>query len=159
MNTTTPTIVVGVDDSPAARAAVRWAAQEARQRSARLLLVHVYNAMPAPLLAGPVPQQAFNDVRELAQRVTESCAAYAGADTEVTTRTVAGAPGPVLEEISADADLLVVGGSAHHAAPVRLALGSVAQHCVSHARCPVVVVPAPAHAPLAAVTTAQRTAG
>lgn len=149
MTTSSRTIVVGVDDSPAAQAAVRWAAREARQRSAGLLLVHVYNAMPAPLLAGPVPQQAFDDVREIAERVTDACAAHVPPDVEVSTRTVTGSPGVVLEELSQDAELLVVGGSAHHSAPVRLALGSVAQHCVNHARCPVVVIPAPKHAPLA----------
>ena len=154
MTTSPRTIVVGVDDSPAAHAAVRWAAREAQQRSAGLLLVHVYNAMPAPILAGPVPQQAFDDVRLLAQGVTDAAAASVPAGVEVRTRTVAGAPGLVLEELSADAELLVVGGSAHHSAPVRLALGSVAQHCVNHARCPVVVIPAQAHAPLAAVTSA-----
>ena len=156
MTTSPRTIVVGVDDSPAALAAVRWASQEAQQRSARLLLVHVYNVMPAPLLAGPVPQQAFDDVREMAQRVVHTCAAYVQPGVDVTTRTVAGSPGLVLEEMSADADLLVVGGSAHHSAAVRLALGSVAQHCVNHAHCPVVVIPAPAHAPLAAVGAAAR---
>jgi nucleotide-binding universal stress UspA family protein len=145
VRSSTRTIVVGVDESAAAIAAVRWASTEAQQRSARLLLVHVYNAMPAPLLAGPVPQQAFDDVRTRALEVVEECAGYVDPAVAVATRTVAGSPGQVLEEVSADADLLVVGGSAHHSAPVRLALGSVAQHCVNHARCPVVVIPAPAH--------------
>jgi nucleotide-binding universal stress UspA family protein len=154
MTTSPRTIVVGVDDSAAALAAVRWASHEAQQRSAQLLLVHVYNPMPAPLLAGPVPQQAFDDVRELAQQVTDACAAHVPAGLDVTTRTVPGAPGQVLEELSADADLLVVGASGHHSVPVRLALGSVAQHCVSHARCPVVVIPTAVHAPLAAVGSA-----
>lgn len=151
MTSTVRTIVVGVDDSPAALAAVRWAAQEARHQAGRLVLVHVYNPMPAPLLVGPVPQQAFDAVREIAQNVTDACAAAVPAGLDITTRTVAGAPGQVLEELSEGADLLVVGGSGHHSIPVRLALGSVAQHCVSHAHCPVVVIPAAVHVPLAAV--------
>lgn len=146
MSTATPrTIVVGVDATPAAYAAAQWAAREAALRDARLVLVHVYNPLPAGLLAAPMPQEVFDDVRAQAEAVVAQCAEAVHGD-RVTTRVVAGAPGPVLEAAAADADLLVVGGGKPHHAAVRLALGSVAQHCVNHAGCPVVVVPPPRNA-------------
>ena len=147
----TPTIVVGVDPSPASHAAVRWAAQEARLRGARLLLVHAYSPMPPLFAAGPVPvpvpQAAFDEVRTHAEHLVAAAAAEVDTGVPVVMRVAPGPAGPVLESLSGDAELLVVGTSAHHAAVVRMALGSVAQHCVNHARCPVVVVPAvvPAH--------------
>jgi len=50
-----------------------------------------------------------------------------------------GHPAPVLLEEAAHAELLVV-GSRGHGAFMGMVLGSVSEHCVSHATCPVVVV-------------------
>jgi nucleotide-binding universal stress UspA family protein len=137
------TIVVGVDGSPASAEATEWAAHEAALRGAQLVIVHVYNPLPAGLLAAPMPQAVFEDVRAIAQALVARCATSITVAVPTTARVVPGAPGPELEQASADADLLVVGASAHHNAAVRLALGSVAQHCVNNAHCPVVVVPVP----------------
>jgi hypothetical protein len=51
-----------------------------------------------------------------------------------------------LIDMSKGADLLVV-GSRGHGGFVGAMLGSVSQHCVIHARCPVVVVPDPERTP------------
>ena len=53
-----------------------------------------------------------------------------------------GRPAEVLVEASHGADLLVV-GSPGHSALADLVLGSVSEHCVRHADCPVVVVREP----------------
>jgi nucleotide-binding universal stress UspA family protein len=53
-----------------------------------------------------------------------------------------GRPAGVLVEASHGADLLVV-GSPGHSALADLVLGSVSEHCVRHADCPVVVVREP----------------
>jgi nucleotide-binding universal stress UspA family protein len=45
----------------------------------------------------------------------------------------------VLEALSKTADLVVV-GSHGHGEFVGLLLGSVSEHCVTHCRCPVVVI-------------------
>jgi nucleotide-binding universal stress UspA family protein len=57
----------------------------------------------------------------------------------VTPRLVSGHAAPVLIEASRHAALLVVGRSGHGGFAGML-IGSVSQHCVSHAACPVVVV-------------------
>ena len=52
---------------------------------------------------------------------------------------IEGNAAPVLTKASQGADLLVV-GSRGHAEFVGMLLGSVSEHCVVHAHCPVVVV-------------------
>jgi len=58
---------------------------------------------------------------------------------EIEGEVVEGHPAPVLVNESADADLLVV-GSRGHGEFVGMLIGSVSEHCVSNAHCPVVVV-------------------
>jgi nucleotide-binding universal stress UspA family protein len=60
--------------------------------------------------------------------------------TAITTSVVQGDPARELQQAIGDQDILVVGSRGHGAA-VGLLLGSVSQHVVAHARCPVVVVP------------------
>ena len=54
-------------------------------------------------------------------------------------RVVEGNPAQVLLDASDGADLLVVGSRGHGGFAEAL-LGSVSQHCVHHAHCPVVVI-------------------
>ena len=49
-------------------------------------------------------------------------------------------PGPALVSRSADAELVVV-GTHEHVGLSRLVSGSVSRYCLSHARCPTVIVP------------------
>jgi nucleotide-binding universal stress UspA family protein len=64
-----------------------------------------------------------------------------GARTDITRppQPVEGNPAQVLLDASAGADLLVVGSRGHGGFASAL-LGSVSQHCVHHADCPVVII-------------------
>jgi nucleotide-binding universal stress UspA family protein len=57
---------------------------------------------------------------------------------EVSGLLIQGDPGPILVDASRGAELLIV-GSRGHGEFAEVVLGSVGMHCVTHARCPVLV--------------------
>jgi nucleotide-binding universal stress UspA family protein len=132
-------IVVGVDGSPRARLAVKWAADEARLRDVVLRVVCA--ATPHPRSA---PTSFSFDVFHISEPwalVEDAVGLVATRHPDVMAR------GEVLEAPAAEAlvetaelaEMLVVGarGSGGLAG---LHLGSVSRHCVHHARGPLVVV-------------------
>jgi len=143
-------IVVGVDGSDASRDALRWAAEEARLRSAPLVAVHAWSFVPAQPIGDPgmlaVPAGdlagqlgAENDAAQIGldQAVEDAL----GADSDVASerRLVEGDAGEALVDASKDAQLVVVGSHGRSGFKAAL-LGSVSRHVVDHAACPVVVV-------------------
>jgi nucleotide-binding universal stress UspA family protein len=64
-----------------------------------------------------------------------------GTDVRWTLEVIQGAPGPALVARSATAQLLVL-GTGEYAGLRRIALGPVSRYCMSHARPPVLTVPA-----------------
>ncbi|MGY1704785.1 universal stress protein [Geodermatophilus sp. SYSU D00697] len=140
-------VVVGVDGSPGSRAALVYALAAAAARRADLEVVSAYALSPYwtdpdvwdPSLVEALRAPTEERVAALLEEVRRDPAVSGAADVAV--RTVA-AEGPAAQELlrrSADADLLVVGSRGRGG--VRSAmLGSVALHCVTHARCPVTVV-------------------
>lgn len=142
-------IVVGVDGSEVSRRALRLALDEATLRGTRVRAVHAWSATwPVPLTgAGFVPPVDPEPMRVAAETVLrETIEAVAGQDAARLEHTlVEGPPGEaILESASAaDAELIVLGHSRHGALGA-LVLGSVSEHVLRHARCPVLVVP---HAP------------
>lgn len=147
------TIVVGVDGSEAARAALQFAAEEAKLRDARLVAVLAWTYIPAPA-AGDVGLMAMpeGDVpglieaeREAATTTLERALREAFGDSppvEVEPRLVDGDPADALVSEAKDAELVVVGSRGRGDLKSAL-LGSVSSHVVQHAPCPVVVVKAP----------------
>jgi nucleotide-binding universal stress UspA family protein len=145
------TIVVGVDGSNASRTALRWAAEEARLRGARLEAVYVYEHSPSWQMYGysaeiaAIPVSAMPDdrhSRELARSLVERLVTELG-DVGIEVDAIAHEdrrPAHALVERSRTADLLVV-GSRGRGGFAGLVLGSVSQQCVQHATCPVVVMP------------------
>jgi len=137
-------IVVGVDGSHYSSAALAWAMVQAHLVGARLQAVM---ALPPPTQFG-LPTASPADVGEetrgiLATAVTEMVADVTtrlGIQVEVDELVIQGAPAKVLLDQAKGASLLVVGTRGHGAFGGML-LGSVSQHCVQHAPCPVVVVP------------------
>ncbi|HVW34181.1 MAG TPA: universal stress protein [Acidimicrobiia bacterium] len=135
-------IVVGVDASPEAEAALRWAVEEARLRHAIVEVVHAWLFPGVGEVPGRSISIAVSDVEhDATQQLDRIVDAVVGADPEVKVerRVIEGSAAPVLVDAAAGADLLVI-GSRGHGGFVGLLLGSVAQQCVHHAPCPVVVV-------------------
>ncbi|WP_127356270.1 universal stress protein [Actinacidiphila soli] len=132
-------IVVGVDGSPSSKQALRWAVEQAQLTGAAVDAVAcwAYPSMYGWGMTGLDPELADATGKMLAQAVTE----VVGDDPPVKIREsiVIGNATEVLLERSGGAELLVVGSRGHGGFSGAL-LGSVGQHCVQHAYCPVVVV-------------------
>jgi len=133
-------IVVGVDGSASSKAALGWAIRQADLTGA---MVDAVIAWHYPGEYGyPTPVADDANYEELATKVvTDTIAEVAGPDAPVEIRptVVEGNPAMVLLHAAAGADLLVV-GSRGHGGFVQALLGSVSQHIVHHAMCPVVVL-------------------
>ena len=140
---TLKTIMVGVDGSPPSRKALTWAAAEAADHGANLVVLTVWHpTLLPPMGSGGVPPSPVPDPR---QRATEDLLtvikAELGEDPPmlVQPRVEQGHAAEVLIEHSADADLLVV-GTRGRGGFKGLLLGSVSQHVAAYAKCPVTVV-------------------
>lgn len=148
------TIVVGVDGSAASHEALRWGAQEASMRGARLVAVHAWAYVPAAPIGDPgmmalpaVDLPGYLEAeREAASADFDAALADAGSAEpaiviEIERLLVEGDAGEVLVAQSADADLVVVGSHGRSGLKAAL-LGSVSRYVVDRAECPVVVVKA-----------------
>lgn len=133
-------IVVGADGSPSSRHAVEWAANQAALTGGTLQLAAVWHW---PVNYGyPVPLAPHYDPAAEAFKLLDEEAAVvrlAHPDLDVRTAVVQGSAAQVLVELSRGADLLVV-GTRGHGELIGMVIGSVSEHCVVHAHCPVVVV-------------------
>lgn len=133
------TIVVGVDGSPSSVEALRWAARQAELTGAELEAITSWRL---PTTYGWIPAVADFDWAGNARTVLDAAVKDALDDDAAATirRRVIEGPAPrVLLHAAADAELVVV-GSRGHGEFAGMLLGSVAQHVVAHAPCPVLVV-------------------
>lgn len=144
------TIVVGVDGSDCARAALEFAAREAALRGARLRVVCVWE-IPAATYGGGLAlgldQETVDAFRESTETVLRDALAEAKRlqpSIEAEGRTLEGQAARVLLDEARDASMIVVGNRGHGGF-ASLLLGSVGQQVVHHAACPVVVVREAAH--------------
>ena len=138
------TVVVGVDGSPQALRAVRWAVPEARRRQAVLQLVTALAWTEDPLdgLPGLEQAQYVQYLREAAEKglvAAADVAAEVDPDVPVERELVLGFPAGVLLERSQTAELLVVGDHGRGRIASAVA-GSVAVSVAARSACPVVVV-------------------
>lgn len=138
-------VVVGIDGSPDSRGALRWAHDEAKRRDAVLHVIAVchWDVSPMMPLTNAEVTELISSLRaevrevldtELGRSVTDS------PDPNLKVEVLEGHPAEQLTKASEDADLLVVGTRGHGAFRAVM-MGSVSRACVTHARCPVVVVP------------------
>ncbi len=147
MEPTARSILVGYDDTSAALAAVRWAAELARDTRAGVRLVHAWSwPLLGQGLAGiPVIDPA--GPRNQASRLLDDAAERVSAlhpEVPVSAELVAGMPREVLEESSAGSDLLVV-GTRGLGAVLGTLLGSVSRGLLHDAGCPVAIIRSDQH--------------
>lgn len=151
MSASVETIVVGVDGSEGAAAALEFAAGEAAFRGARLRIVAAWQ-VPAAAYGGgfapPLDPDTWDLFRGRAEEVAaEALAAVKNLQPSLAAETVAvqGQPADVLLDQAGDAAVIVVGRRGLGGFR-SLLLGSVSHQVVQHATCPVVVVNQPAPA-------------
>ncbi|GAA2607785.1 universal stress protein [Paractinoplanes durhamensis] len=131
-------IVVGVDGSAWGQAALAFATEEAAARHVPLRVVRAWSPVTDPRIGTPevgeAERRSFGDlVDEWRQKHPEI---------EIVAEAVMQHPAAALTELSAVAQLLVVGTRGR--GPIRgLLLGSVSQHLLRHAACSVAVVHEP----------------
>ncbi|MER7008187.1 universal stress protein [Dactylosporangium sp. NPDC000555] len=136
-------ILVGVDAAHDAERALRFAFEQASARRTGLTAVsaHVWSRFAARSrihAPGHDPGDLYEDER---RALAESTSGWSDRypDVDIQRAVLTGAPAAVLTELSAGAQLLVV-GSRGHGGFTGLLLGSVSRAVVRHAECPVAVV-------------------
>jgi len=132
-------IVVGVDGSDGSIGALSWACDVASLTGATVEAVTTWQwpmslgpAMPIPADFDPAA-----DARTMLEAIVQPEADRHPSLT-IRARTLEGHPAEALVEASRHTDLLVVGSRGHGAFSGML-LGSVSQHCATHAESPVLI--------------------
>ena len=141
------TVVVGVDGVTGSHPAIRLALQEARYRGTRLVAVMAYGsetalgapaARPVSTRPAPAEQRVFTETT--LRQAVES--ALGGLPADVELRAVQGIPGHALIETGRETDAQLLVLSAPVDGAMSRLLGTVSQHVLRQAPCPVLVVPA-----------------
>ena len=161
-------IVVGVDGSKSAQAALEFALEEAARWSAHVRAVTAFHppeywpvvyGMAGGMVVPPTTAELADDAERTARQALVDATGATARTVPVDVRVVPGSAGQVLLDQAADADLLVVGHRGRGGI-ASACLGSVGLQCVLHAACPVVVVrcaqASAARAEVAAVPDAAR---
>ncbi|MEV7808037.1 universal stress protein [Microbispora sp. NPDC088329] len=133
-------IIVGTDGSPAATAAVRWAADDAARRGCPLRFVSVVDhwayGIPKFPTSGGDPLTAH---AERALSAAEAVARERQPDVRISTEIIEGIPSRILRDKAKEAAEIVL-GSRGLGGFAGIVVGSVSTHVAGHAPCPVVVV-------------------
>jgi nucleotide-binding universal stress UspA family protein len=135
------TIVVGIDGSKHAEAALELAAEEAFLRGARLVIVSAWE-LPSGLTPGVYPPEVLDGPRADADRLVKAAVARVAElqpNVACEGKVIEGQPAAVLLKEAEHAHMLVV-GSRGRGGFASLLLGSATQQVIHHALCPVVVV-------------------
>ena len=137
-------VVVGLDDSASAQAALQWAARYARFTYTDVRVIHIPTcsvgasiacSAGVPGIEGFLSPEPDNLQQLSLQRMFEAIHPEPGWVLEYRY----GCPGPVLVSESHDAQLLIV-GTRKRAGLARLLSGSTSHFCLTHAACPVLAI-------------------
>lgn len=131
-------ILLGFDGSPDAVAAARWAAKEAAHHGAALSVLHTYD-YPYLERLDHRAQEALADEAAAVCEIGRQTAADEAPGIDILPAVRVGQPAPLLIAAAEDHDLLVLGRHGRNRLH-RLLLGSVANKCLHHVTCPVVIV-------------------
>lgn len=133
-------IVVGVDGSAPAAAALAWAARRAKITGARVHILHAF-AVDLPMLGfGEVEDR--DSIRQYAASLVTAATARVHSlapGARVTTSVARGFASPALIAASHDAQAVVVGTTGQGTLS-KISLGPVAMQVATHAACPIVLV-------------------
>jgi nucleotide-binding universal stress UspA family protein len=134
-------IIVGMDQSDSAAAALRWAVREGDQRGWPVMALLAWGHLDHHLLDDADGVDHLYDEETARKTLDEAVARAVGAGvaTTVETTVVHETPAEALIDAAAEASLLVVGARGMGGFK-SLLLGSVSNKCVHRASCPVVVV-------------------
>lgn len=137
-------VVVGVDGSAAANAALGFALEEAAIRDVGVLAVRVYPPNHPPTAHPPVTTESVDPVQRRQneyQFLLDDVASWRRRRPDVPIECVAieGHPGEVLTDLSETAELVVVGKHGHGGLG-NLFVGSVGRHLLHHSQSPVLIV-------------------
>ncbi|AWH93837.1 universal stress protein [Dietzia lutea] len=134
-------VVVGVDGGPDSRRALTWAADYARTVDAPLIALTAFDVAP---VFGPYAMSGSESPKKLEEQARKVLADTVrdtlGPEADVQQYVIRGHPAESIVAASNDARLVVVGCRGRGGFAGML-LGSVSQHVVPHAHCPVVVLP------------------
>ena len=144
-------IVVGVDGSPAAAAAARWAACEAAMRNVELSVVHVLQSAPEVWLqtgwpAIPLPAEVGEDQLAQGEKILEDTLSDIAKTIgprqprSISSRVCIGAVVPTLSGFSHKQSHMIVVGRRGRGGMHRALLGSVSSGVLHNAHGPVAVV-------------------
>jgi len=134
-------IVVGVDGSDPSKDALRWAAGQAELTGDALEVVMVWDESTEAFAQAETVPGGLN-LEEFKQHTVDDAIRQVLGEhpgIKVSTTMAEGSPAAALLNAAKRAGMLVVGKRGHRGIAERL-LGSVSQHCVEQAGCPVVVV-------------------
>jgi nucleotide-binding universal stress UspA family protein len=139
-------IIVGVHGSLGSLQALRFAADEARQRNVPLLAVTAWIPPGGDLAerrhSSPYLRKIWRDAAwEQLWAAFDAGLGGVPADLRVETEAIRGEAGPVLVEVAGQPDDLLIIGTGRRAGFGRMIRRSVSRYCLAHARCPVLAVP------------------
>jgi nucleotide-binding universal stress UspA family protein len=133
-------ILAGVCFGETSRRALRWAADEAHRRSARLVVINAWQMHPTCITDVLLPGRAIPAQRGAAHDRLRSWVRGVLGDVAAEVTVTHGGPLDALLDLAHDADLIVLGRCAHTGVS-RLLHGALGNDLSSLAPCPVAVVP------------------